>query len=115
VPIHVLDVWGDWQNVARGRENIKIHKARNWGGQFNESPKKNLWKGVHTPFFAASLALHEGATELHFFGVDCTNHAEGTQRSIIREFNYLTKYANVCLPIDSALWAIAEKHGLKLE
>jgi hypothetical protein len=115
VPIHVLEVWGDWQAVASKRKNIKIHSTRNWGGQDKESPIKNLWKGVHTPFFAACLALHEGAEELHFFGVDCTNHQDGTQRSIIREFNYLAKWATVYVPENSALWAIAEKHGMKLE
>ena len=115
VPLHVQESWGDWEAVARRMPNVQVHKAKKWGGQFKESPTENLWSGVHTPFFAACLALHEGATELHFFGIDCTNHTDGAQRSIIREFNYLAKFADVYLPSSSELWALAEKHGMKLD
>lgn len=114
VPMFVRSESGTWQKHEK-RLNATLLTTRRWGGQFDQSPRTNFWHGYHTPFFAASIAIARGAKQLYFFGVDCDNFKDAGQKTVIREFDYLSRYVDVHLAGTSKLWEISERLGIELK
>lgn len=107
LPTYVIAPAPEWQQLV-GERNIIAVKTLRWqvGLEHDATDTtRPVWHGYHSPFFAASLAIHyAGATALDFYGVDGADWAPRNIACIIAELNYLNAWLPVRLASSSELW-----------